>query len=129
MKFYAALALVVTSALIFVASEASAKGRRRSYGATTTVYETRPVRRGSPANPNAAFAPPVFDNEPQVQNAAPREATKEPYMPVTLVEPETRKNSASSAVPAEAPAPVRQPTTTPADTSEPPLPDYPTEGR
>jgi hypothetical protein len=123
--------------LAAASSGVNAKGRRPEYE-DSPAYAPRRVQRGSAANPNPAFAPPRFDDQP---SGTPRDI---PTAPST--NQASRQNSGSrsasgntsslqkdgTAAPGTVPlsdTPLPPPRAVPGspDASEPPLPDYPTD--
>lgn len=119
MKTSLLVALVVTQG---VGTSAWAMGRRGTDD--ETIYDTRPVPRGSPANPNPAFSPPRFDEELPPTSNAPTPLRRES----APAQPSTARPVNSSESPAAAPQTNTPPPAVKqmpqSDTYEPPLPEY-----
>jgi hypothetical protein len=119
----------VIAVILSTASFALAKGRKPSYVTTRDRRDIQPVRRGSPANPNAAFEPPRFDND--IPQAVERPRTPERQAPPASANPaHTASREPAAAPPANASVPPPNPEgTVTTNSSEPALPDEGTPGR
>lgn len=100
-------------------SPVEAKGRRPDR--EETVFDARRVRRGSPANPNAAFQPPKFEDDirvaPEEDNRKRSNNPQDDLAPSPYEQQEALPPPPPQAAPPP-PAPVAPPAT-----YEPPLPE------
>src|ERR1700679_1766785 len=131
------IATIVALFLGAAGSIALAMGRRPDYQ-DSPAYAPNRVQRGSAANPNAAYSPPHWDNTSTASsaNSAPAPVTTrltQPKLnpntsPDNLPALQDNGSSAGGAVPLRTtPLPAPKAAASPADSSEAPLPDYPTD--
>ncbi len=114
--------LLLVSAALVMTTAAWAGGRRPDDG-DQTLYDTRPVQRGSPANPNPAFAPPRFEDDAPIPAPAPRPARSDTINPGATAAPQARTMNENSSESAPEPTPVKRAPASSAGPYEPPLPD------
>lgn len=128
-------AAIVVLFLGVTGNPARAMGRRPDYQDSPNYAPNR-VQRGSAANPNAAFSPPQWDNQPAAPSSSPAPVT------TRLTQPKLSPNASPDNLPAlqdngaptggavplrTTPLPPPKAAPSPQDSSEAPLPDYPTD--